>query len=290
MRDVTEVLGRRGGTATFAELRTLVSAHAVRTALAAGHIRRTAKGVYSLPEAPAALAAARSHGGVVSHLSAAQHWGFGVLDRPTLPHVTIPPDRARRRAGLPCHLHWADVPMLDGVTTPIRTVLDCIRTLPLRESLAVSDSALRRGVDRDELLDAAAAIRGPHRRRILHVAALADGRAESVFESALRALVIEAGFDGFVPQVAIQDDGFSARLDLGHRRLQLGLEADSFEHHGTRPALVRDCRRYTNLTVRGWRILRFSWEDVMYDPEWVVATIARALGLPSPINPLLRAA
>ncbi|MFK4082988.1 hypothetical protein ACI2LF_02695 [Kribbella sp. NPDC020789] len=87
------------------------------------------------------------------------------------------------------------------VTTPVRTVLDCIRILPLREGLAIADSALRKGMDHDELLQTAARLRGPHRRRIRQTAALADGRAESVLESALRALLIEAGIDGFVPQV-----------------------------------------------------------------------------------------
>ncbi|WP_432883870.1 DUF559 domain-containing protein [Kribbella sp. CA-245084] len=291
MADVIEVLGRRGGSATFADLRALVSARAIRSALADGCIRRVAKGVYALPEAPRALTAARSHGGVVSHLSAAQHWGLGVINPPALPHVTLAPARVRRRTGLPCILHWAPVAALDDVTTPIRTVLDCLRTLPLGEALAVADSALRSGcVDQDELLEVATKLRGPHRRRILRIAELADGRAESVLESSLRALLIERGIDGFVPQVLVQDSLFSARLDLAMPEIRLGLEADGFEHHGTRRALVRDCRRQVNLTVRGWTILRFSWEDVMFDEEWVVNAVEQAAGRQPLTKPLLRAA
>ncbi|WP_427887688.1 DUF559 domain-containing protein [Kribbella sp. GL6] len=291
MADVAEVIGRRGGSSTFADLRALVSARAVRNALAAGDIRRVAKGVYALPEAPPALTAARSHGGVVSHLSAAQHWGLDVINPPTLPHVTLPPGRVRRSTGLPCVLHWANVPALDDVTTPVRTVIDCVRTLPLADSLAAADSALRMGrVEHDDLLDAAHRLRGPHSRRIQRVVALADGRAESVLESALRTLLIERGLEGFVPQLLVQDAEFSARLDLGHPRLRLGLEADGFEYHGSRRALVKDCRRHVNLTIRGWRVLRFSWEDIMYDPEWVVATIERAAGLAPLTNRRLHAA
>ena len=89
----------------------------------------------------------------------------------------------------------------------------------------------------------------------------------------MRAIVLQARLRGFEPQVVISDDGFSARVDLAHRRLRLVLEADSFEHHGTRGALVRDCRRYDELTVRGWRVLRFAWEHVMFEPEWVAATV-----------------
>ncbi|MFI6829363.1 endonuclease domain-containing protein [Kribbella sp. NPDC050241] len=180
---------------------------------------------------------------------------------------------------------------MNDATTPVRTVLDCIRTLPLAEALAVADSALRAGgVDQDEILDAAAKLRGPHRCRVQQVVALADGRAESVLESALRALLIQAGFDGFVPQLVVQDDEFSARFDLAHPGLRIGLEADGFEHHGTRRALVRDCRRHVNLAVRGWRILRFSWEDVMYDGEWVVGAVERASGHPPLTKRGLRAA
>jgi very-short-patch-repair endonuclease len=291
MPEVAEVLSGRGGSATFAELRAVVSGRSIRKALLAGHIRRTAKGVYAVPKAPAALAAARSYGGVVSHLSAAQHWGIKVLNEPVRPHITLPPGRARRVTQEKCVLHWAHVPALDDVTTPVRTVLDCIRASSLKEALAVADSALHQEiVDPDELFEAAAQLRGPHRRRIQRVVALADGRAESVLESALRAILIEAGIEGFEPQVAVRDKSFSARLDLGHRAALIGLEADGFEHHSTRSQLVKDCRRGVNLATRGWTVLRFSWEDVMYEKDWVIAAVTAMTGAAPHTNSHLRAA
>jgi hypothetical protein len=96
MSEVTDVLARHQGSATFAELREVMSGRSIRSALEAGQIRRTAKGVYALPDAPAALAAARSYGGVVSYLSAAQHWGMDMISKPPLPHVTF--HRAVRNA------------------------------------------------------------------------------------------------------------------------------------------------------------------------------------------------
>jgi very-short-patch-repair endonuclease len=264
MADVAEVLAQQGGSASFADLRAVVSARSIRNALQSEQIRRVAKGVYAVPEAPSALTVARSQGGIVSHLSAAQHWGMKMITPPTLPHVTLPPGQVRRATGQKCVLHWSEAPSLKDVTIPTRTVLDCVRTLPLTEALAVADSALhQRIVDIDDLFAAAAELRGPHRRRIREVVALADGRAESVLESALRAILIKAGIDGFEPQVTVCDHDFSGRIDLGHPRLRIGLEADSFEHHGTRQALVKDCRRHVNLSIRGWTLLRFSWEDVM---------------------------
>ena len=59
------------------------------------------------------------------------------------------------------------------------------------------------------------------------------------------------------------------------------LEADSFEWHGDRAALRRDARRYDLLVANGWTVLRFAWEDVMHDQEFVravlEAVVARAV-------------
>src|SRR4051812_34143960 len=46
-----------------------------------------------------------------------------------------------------------------------------------------------------------------------------------------------------------------------------------FENHGTRAALKRDCRRYTGLAARGWVVLRFTWDEVMFDPGYVLAAL-----------------
>lgn len=102
-----------------------------------------------------------------------------------------------------------------------------------------------------------------------------------MLESALRAVVIDLGITSFVPQLQVDDDGFRARVDLGDPGRRLVLEADSFEHHGHRSALARDCRRYTELTSRGWLVLRFAWEQVIFEPQWVGDRILEAVALRS---------
>jgi very-short-patch-repair endonuclease len=82
---------------------------------------------------------------------------------------------------------------------------------------------------------------------------------------------------GFEPKVVIAEDGLRVRVDLADRARRIVLEADSFEHHGHRSALARDCRRYDELTVRGWRVLRFAWEHVMFEPAWVTSVLLRAV-------------
>lgn len=271
MADVVGILQRSGGSATFADLQGLTSARSIRAALIDDRIRRVSKGVYALPERPVSdLTVARANGGVLSHESAALHHGLQVLTTPLLPHVTIGRKRSRRQTELECVLHWADVRAPGDATTPLRTVLDCARRLPFGEALAVADSAVRLGkVHPDRLVEAAEALSGPGRGAAIRACRLVDGRSESALESMLRARVIEAGFTGFIPQYNISGDGFSARVDLANPFLRIVLEADSFAHHGTRGALRRDCRRYVNLAMRGWLLLRYSWEDVILDDDWV---------------------
>ena len=270
MADVVGILQRSGGSASFAQLRGLTSARSIRAALVNEEIRRVSKGIYALPEQPSQVTIARANGGVLSHESAALFHGLQVVTTPLLPHVTIGRTRRRRETELDCTLHWADVPVLGDATTPLRTVLDCARSLPFGEALAVADSALRAGkVHPDSLMEAAAALRGPGRATAVRVTGLADERSESALESMLRARVIEAGFTGFIPQYKISGPGFAARVDLASPLLRIVLEADSFAHHGTRAALRKDCRRHVNLAMRGWLLLRYSWEDVIIDENWV---------------------
>ena len=113
-----------------------------------GEVFRVSPGVYALTDCDAARVAAARVGGVVSHLSAAQHWGWKVKLPPERPTVTVP----RRRSGLKAdgiEVHWADLTSQQvhcGVTTKVQTVIDCARVYPFDVALAVADSALRDGV------------------------------------------------------------------------------------------------------------------------------------------------
>lgn len=271
-----DLLESLGGTATRAQLAP-AGRPALEAAVAAGTVVRLARGVYGLPSSPLPLQAAAALRGVVSHGSAAQLWFLEAVHAPDRPHVTVP-RTARRQSE--AHLHWADLAASDVrgmVTTPLRTLVDCARTLPFPEALALADSALRRRlVTPAQLLARAEACAGAGRRRVLRVAGAADGRAANPFESALRGIVLEAGLEGFAPQVPLQLPGALVRVDLADRRRRVVLEADSFAWHGSRDALARDCRRYDELVAGGWLVLRFAWEHVVFRQEWVSRTAVAA--------------
>jgi very-short-patch-repair endonuclease len=109
------------------------------------------------------------------------------------------------------------------------------------------------------------------------VAAAATPLSGSFLESMLRALIVSEGIEGFEPQALVTNDGFRARVDLGHRPAKLALEAEGFEFHASRRDFAADCYRYDELTAAGWLVLRFTYEQIIGDPDWVVATIRAAL-------------
>jgi very-short-patch-repair endonuclease len=63
--------------------------------------------------------------------------------------------------------------------------------------------------------------------------------------------------------------------------LEIVAEADSYEWHGGRAELASDARRYNLLVVGGWLVLRFAWEDVMFDRDYVWQVLAAAVALRS---------
>ena len=62
--------------------------------------------------------------------------------------------------------------------------------------------------------------------------------------------------------------------------LRVVLEADSFEFHGSRKGLRRDCERYTALAIRRWIVVRFAWEHVMFEQDYVRELVDTAKQFP----------
>jgi len=292
--DAVEALTRLGGCASWGELVREVADSDVRRARRAGAVVRTRRGRYALPTAAQHRREAHRLTGVLSHLSAAIAHGWPVKTQPDQLWVTVRRTRhlaASDRQRISARWRDLDEPQRRaGVTSPLRTVLELRSRPPLRRGAVDADSALRHGdVSRAELVAAARHRRGPGSARVRRVADLADHRSANPFESVLRAIALEFPELVLVPQLRIWDTGLWATVDLGDESLRLVLEAEGFAHHRSRKDLVRDARRYTELTVWGWAILRFSWEDVMLHPErvrWaIVAWLGQRAGRPVPSPP-----
>lgn len=280
-----EVLIRLGGATDHRTLLQATSRRKLRTALAQGEVVRVGHGRFALPTADEGLKAAARLSGVASHLSAAAHHGWKLAHRPERPSVIVPRNRklpAHRRSGV--DVRWRDLAEHEWhglVTEPHRTVIDCAKDLPFPDALAVADSALRsRAVDPDRLEQLALLLPSNGRTQALRVVAEASPLAANPFESALRAIALDVPGLDLRPQVWIQERGFSGRPDLVDRDRRLVVEAESFEFHGRRKALHRDCERYNALVLRGWTVVRFSWEHVMLEPDYVRDALVAVLQRP----------
>jgi hypothetical protein len=208
-----EIVAALGGTARSDQLRGRVGRRALREALAAGRLERLGHGRYALPTISATHRMRVLLSGTIACLSAAVEHGLPVLRPPDRPWIAVPPTRrvdVRRRRGV--HLMWVDV---DGtVTSPLRTVLDCLVRLPAVESLAVADSALRLGVvDADELVHAAGGLRGPGSPAARRLAHEATPLAMTPLESALRALLLDVPGLDLRPQVELSIGGVDVHPD-----------------------------------------------------------------------------
>jgi very-short-patch-repair endonuclease len=55
------------------------------------------------------------------------------------------------------------------------------------------------------------------------------------------------------------------------------IELDGWESHGSKQAFRWDRRRQNQAVILGWLPLRFTWADVVYEPERVAAEVMTVL-------------
>jgi hypothetical protein len=273
---IEDELLARGGVATRAQLVAATGRSAVDEALRSGRIVALARGRYALASTDGALAAAHRLSGVLTLESAAVHHGWAVKTVNGPPHIAVPRKRRLRPGqaeGVVVHYRSLTADDLDGMATSREaTLLHCLRELPFDAALAVADSALRDG-ERAMLRRVGATARGAGAAQVRRVAGEARPEAANPFESVLRALALQVPGWRPEPQRWIELPNRWVRPDLVDVDLRIVLEADSFEWHGDRAALRDDARRYDELVVAGWLVLRFAWEDVMFDQDWVTGIL-----------------
>lgn len=250
----------------------------VRTLLARGLLREVVRGAYVATQVPdtialraGALRLVLAPGAVVTDRTAAWLHGVDVLPRSAV-HAPVPLDvfsaeESRvRRPGVSSGIRQlvaSDVTEVDGVpvTTAVRTALDLGRLMRRHDAIGALDAFLRHGLPRAALDAELPRYRGY--RGVVQLRALlpiADPRAESVPESALRLHALDAGLPELEPQVWV--GGF--RVDLGSRTLRYAAEycGRAFHSGAMRTA---DVERTAELTDAGWLVDEF-WSDDLYAP------------------------
>ncbi|MEU8262066.1 hypothetical protein AB0C02_15750 [Micromonospora sp. NPDC048999] len=165
------------------------------------------------------------------------------------------------------------------VTTPLCTSWDLAQWLPVEEAVAVVDGLLRqRLVSADELRNLAHARLGSRGwKRVLRVAGLADGGAESPQESRLRVRLVLAGLPTPVTQYVVERDGrFVARLDLAWPEWKIAVEYDGLWHHDP-DQFHRDRQRLNRLIGEDWLVLHLTAKRFKEDFPAFLAEVRRAI-------------
>lgn len=220
---------------------------------------------------------------VLSHRSAG--WLRNVLkdNRPAI-DVTVP-SRRRGQAGIVVHESWLDEPdraVVDGipVTSLARTLLDLAEVVPRwRLDRAIEEAEHSGTLDLRAIDAVVARANGRHGLGRL-TAALAAYRplpfTRSELERRFTELIRAAGLPP--PSQNVYLHGFEVDAVWHDRRLIV--ELDGYESHRTRQAFERDRERDACLAEHGWRVLRFTWLQVVHEPETVVGALRRTLTQP----------
>lgn len=282
---MAELAARQWGVVSLAQLRALgIAAGAVEHRVRAGRLHRVHRGIYAvghgrLGREGRRLAAvlACGPGAVLSHRSAAAHWGL--LDTAAaLIDVTAP----RGRGGMAAiRLHRSrsldarDTTKHEGIpiTTVARTLLDLAATVQShRLERALAQAEHLRLYDHRAITAVIARSNG-HRG----TAALAKATAREPkwtrndFEARFLRLVRDGGLpEPLANHVLDAPDHPGIKVDFCWPSHRLVVEIDGWETHGTRAAFLADRRKDAALQAAGWRVLRFPWDDVKHDPATVL--------------------
>ena len=264
--DVAGYLVRMGGTARTGQL--LAAGHsrrAVGRALDSGSVLRAARGVLTLPDADADHRANVAAGCLTTCVSAAEGIELWTLQSPAEPHLwsahgRFPAAAVGHRGTL------RGKPLAGSTVSVLDAVVHTLRCRPGLEALVVAESAVvQRRVSVADLLAALPGNRNGAARTV--VGRIGTG-AESILELIARELFVAVGLS---VQAQVVIDGVG-RVDLLVEE-RVVVELDGFAFHGDRQAFVADRRRGNAATLRSLPTLRFTYEDVMGEPDRVVADV-----------------
>lgn len=282
MVSVTESVRRRGGLAATFEL--YEDGHTRRglaMAVNGGSIIRVRQGWFALTGIEPLLLEAARVGGRLTGLSALAVQGFWSYPTANL-HVAVHPhdarlrtrlDRTRRLADAPypatC-VHWREGAtgsrLMPGPVECIADVLVCQEPFVVA---AVADSVLFKRpdllVEWNHFVESAPAC---HRAFLGFIDGICESGTESIFWFRIRPLGLDVARQARILGVGRVDFLIGSKLVV---------EIDGASYHTDPEAFERDRRRDAKLSALGYRVLRFSYRQVMYGWAEVEAALMGAL-------------
>src|SRR4051812_2179709 len=236
------------GIVTRAQLTELgLSEEAIARRMRSGRLHRLHRGVYAVGHLAVSLRGrwlgavlASGEGALLSHRSAAALWGMLSTSAPKI-DVIVPPKSGRRttetiriRRGKRDGTVHHGIP----VTSPRCTLDDLAAAKIPRWRLRKAQEVAQR----------------------LGEPVTPDGPRSPLEEAFLKLCDDEPIVNGII-------EGLEVDFHWPERRLVV--ETDGHEHHGSRAAFERDRARDQHLTAAGWTVVRFTYRQVLEDPDRV---------------------
>jgi very-short-patch-repair endonuclease/predicted transcriptional regulator of viral defense system len=258
--------------------------------VASGHLQRLWRGVYAWghrelrPEGHLIAAVlASGEGALVGFRSAIAHWELLPI-APAAIDIVVPGRGTRTgRTGIRLHrarrLDAVDVTKHRRVpiTSVARSLVDFCATGSGREiERAYEQAVIRRLVTLDAVVDALE--RAPGRRtKALRSLVATERRTTTVTRSEL-----EERFLALMRHAGLPEPEINARLagyevDFLWREQRRIIEVDGYAYHSTRQATTRDRRKDDDLEAAGYRVTRFTADQILRDPEDTLARATRAV-------------
>jgi hypothetical protein len=206
-------------------------------------------------------------------------------------HVVVPPGSARRHRGLRvqrAQLWPSERTRVTGIpcTTAVRALMDSGVVLGRRPLERACDEAAYLGLLAPTSARAYLRRRAGHRgagllRAVLDEHALGTTRTASELEERFLALCDAAGFPRPVVNRRMVGEHGLIVLDFVWAAFRLVVETDGRAAHDIVTVERRDARRDADAATAGYRVLRFTWWDVVHDPYRVTAVLRPLLARPA---------
>jgi len=284
------VLDGNGGLATRRQLLQHVPAVVLDGHIGRKNLVRVFPHVYRLRGTAASeallLRAALLHAGpeaALSHTPALAVWGLRALDQPL--HLTV--DHSLRRAGaqgLVVHRRLRFDPDSTQcvrrrgllITTLPRTLIDSWPLLPVGERRPLALEVTRRGLTTAAQLREALSERpnvGGRRLLFQTLDLIEDGCQSELEAHGVLNVFRHRSLPPSVGQYRVPLPTGVVKLDRAWPEAKLAVELDGARHHTSPEDRQADLARDRALAAAGWVILRFTYADVLRDPEGVRARV-----------------
>jgi very-short-patch-repair endonuclease len=216
---------------------------------------------------------------VASHESAARLYRFPGFENAGL-ELTVPRNLSAGKRPVIIHrVQTVDKQKITKVgripaTTPTWTIVNLATVLDFFPLQRITDYAISQDVTTWRRLEKAAEAGFgepgiPKLRKILK----AGQAAESLLQRGVMRLLVESR----LPTPSLEYPEGQYRIDLAYPDRRLAIETDGYESHSGREAFGKDRIKQNHLILMGWTVLRFTWDDLINRPDYIVATVASFL-------------